>query len=331
MPSVSRAEGALRGRSLSEQVLDRHTLTAAILTFLSNQEARTLEDVRVAVEHEIDVAGECGFTALLRRLDAAGSDWAYCEPDPLARRIHDVIAARLLGAESRVLGMEHVHAVAGQPVIICSNHLSYSDANMLEILLRRCGGAEVADRLTVIAGPKVYSSLKRRFSSLCFGTIKTPQSSARSSEDAVMNAREVARAARLCIDLAGERLRLGDALLLFPEGTRSRSTGMQRMLPAVTRYFDERGAWILPVSITGTEIVFPVGEDVLHPDRIVVRAAPPLRSDALRVAAGADRRLMMDAVGVAIAQVLPPEYAGEYGSGEADLSDARRVLAAARS
>jgi 1-acyl-sn-glycerol-3-phosphate acyltransferase len=316
---------------LSEQTLDRHTLTAAILAFLSNQDAGTLDDVRRLVEHEIDAAGERGFTALLRRLDAAGNDWAYYEPDPLARRIHDVIAARLLGADSGVHGMEHVHAVAGQPVIICSNHLSYSDANVLEILLRRCGGAEVADRLTVIAGPKVYSSLKRRFSSLCFGTIKTPQSSARSSEDAVMNAREVARAARLCIDLAGERLRMGDALLLFPEGTRSRSTGMQRMLPAVTRYFDECGAWILPVAITGTEVVFPVGEDVLHPDRIVVRAAPPLRIDALRVAAGADRRLMIDAVGVAIAQVLPPEYAGEYGSGETDLVDARRVLADARS
>jgi len=60
--------------------------------------------------------------------------------------------------------------------------------------------------LTVVAGPKVYSSLRRRFSSLCFSTIKTPQSSAVSSEDAVMNAREVARAARQSIDVAHERL-----------------------------------------------------------------------------------------------------------------------------
>ena len=39
------------------------------------------------------------------------------------------------------------------------------------------------DRLTVVAGPKVYSSLRRRFSSLCFGTIKTAQSNTISTED----------------------------------------------------------------------------------------------------------------------------------------------------
>lgn len=316
---------------LNGRHLDRRTLTAAILGFLSNQDADTLDDVRRCVEHEIDLAGTRGVADLQHRLLAAGRDWSYFEPDPLARRIHAVIAARLLGPDSGVAGMAHVHAVAGEPVIVCSNHLSYSDANILEILLRRCGGSEISDRLTVIAGPKVYSSTKRRFSTLCFGTIKTPQSSARSSEDAVMNAREVARAARLCIDLAGERLRRGDALLVFPEGTRSRTTGMQRMLPAVTRYFDECGAWILPVGITGTEVVFPVGEDALHPDRIVVRAAQPIRSDALRVAARADRRLMIDAVGVAIAEVLPPAYVGEYRPDAADLAEARRVLAEARS
>jgi 1-acyl-sn-glycerol-3-phosphate acyltransferase len=316
---------------LNETSLDRKALTSAILSFLSNQDADTLEDVRAAVDREMDLAGGRGFSDLLRRLATAGNDWSYFEADPLARRIHDVIAERLLGPDSRVMGMDVVHAIAGEPVVICSNHLSYSDANILEILLRRCGGAALADRLTVIAGPKVYSSLKRRFSSLCFGTIKTPQSSARSSEDAVMNAREVARAARLCIDLAGDRLRRGDALLVFPEGTRSRTTGMQRLLPAVTRYFDECGAWILPVGITGTEVVFPVGEDVLHPDRIVVRAGRPIRSDALRVAAGGDRRLMIDAVGIAIAETLPPEYAGAYGADAGDLTAARAVLAAARS
>jgi 1-acyl-sn-glycerol-3-phosphate acyltransferase len=315
---------------LNGQTLDRRTLTHAILSFLANQDTDTLAGVREAVERELDAAGDRGFTDLLRRLAVAGSDWSYFAPDPLARRIHDVIAARLLGADSCAEGLEHLQAVAGQPVVICSNHLSYADANVLEILLRRSGAAELADRLTAIAGPKVYSSLKRRFSSLCFGTIKTPQSSTRSSEDAVMNAREVARAARLCIDLAGERLRSGDALLLFPEGTRSRTTAMQRMLPAVTRYLDEGGAWILPVGITGTEVVFPVGEDALHPNRIVVRAGPPVRSDALRMAAGGDRRLMIDAVGLAIGETLPLAYAGAYAPCAPDLDDARRVLATAR-
>ena len=119
----------------------------------------------------------------------------------------------------------------------------------------------MSDRLTVIAGPKVYSSLRRRFSSLCFGTIKTPQSSAVSSEEAVMNAREVARAARQSIDMAHERLFRGDALLVFAEGTRSRTREMQQTLTAVTRYFDFPDVWVLPAGITGTEAMFPIGDD----------------------------------------------------------------------
>jgi 1-acyl-sn-glycerol-3-phosphate acyltransferase len=214
-------------------------------------------------------------------------------------------------------------AVAGRPVVIFANHLSYSDANLLAVLLQRAGGQELADRLTVIAGPKVYSSLKRRFSSLCFGTIKTPQSSALSSEDAVMNARDVAHAARRSIEIALERLALGDALLVFAEGTRSRTTGMQPMLAGVTRYLDGPDTWILAAGITGTESMFPIGEDKLHRVRIVTRRLSRPSADALRERAGGDRRLMMDAVGLAIAALLPAEYRAAYGDDVADLDEAR--------
>ena len=41
----------------------------------------------------------------------------------------------------------------------------------------------------------------------------------------------------------------------------SPSMGMQRSLPAVARYVEAApGAWVLPVGITGTEALFPVGE-----------------------------------------------------------------------
>src|SRR4029434_9634206 len=101
-------------------------------------------------------------------------------------------------------------------------------------------------RLTAIAGPKVYSSLKRRFSSLCFGTIKTPQSSSLSSEDAVMSPREVARASRQSIEVAHQRLQSGDALLVFAEGTRSRSFGLQPMLAGAPGLFRRRDGLVLP-------------------------------------------------------------------------------------
>jgi hypothetical protein len=50
-------------------------------------------------------------------------------------------------------GIEHVRALDGRRAVIIANHLSYSDANLLEILLQRSGGRPMADRLTVMAGP----------------------------------------------------------------------------------------------------------------------------------------------------------------------------------
>src|SRR5688572_19864904 len=93
--------------------------------------------------------------------------WAYYPPDPLARRIHHVLADRFLTPDSRVLGAHHLATVAGAPVVIVSNHLSYADANVIEVLLHRSGATELADRLTALAGPKVFTSRERRFSSLC--------------------------------------------------------------------------------------------------------------------------------------------------------------------
>jgi len=298
---------------MNEQLhLDRDTLISAITAFLSNQD--NLDEIRRAIEIEIDAAGPQAIIELNARLSTAGSDWTYYERDPMARRVHQRLADTILLPGSTLIGVEHLAAVAGKPVVIVANHLSYSDANLLEVQLHRAGsaGRALSDRLTVIAGPKVYSSLKRRFSSLCFGTIKTPQSSAVSTEDAVMNPREVARAARHSIDIAHERLFKGDALLVFVEGTRSRTRGMQQTLTAVTRYFDFPDVWVLPAGITGTESMFPIGEDGLHPVRATTTIGPPIEARELHELAKGDRRAMMDAVGVKIASLLPPEYRGTY-------------------
>src|SRR3954453_11349470 len=230
----------------------RDTVVAAILDFLGRGHLLPLDEVRRALACEIDAAGADALVALQARL-SADEGWTYYPPDPLARRIHHLLADRFVERDSIVTGLEHLHLAAPGPLLILANHLSYADANVVEVLLQRAGATRLADRLTAIAGPKVFTSRERRFSSLCFGTVKVPQSADVSSGEAQMDARTVARAAREAIEGAHRRLAAGDALLLFAEGTRSRTASMQPMLAAAAPYLDAPGSWILPVGLTGPE------------------------------------------------------------------------------
>ena len=140
-----------------------------------------------------------------------------------------------------------------------------------------------------------------------------------------MNAREVADAARRSIRAAKERLRLGEALLVFAEGTRSRTGQLQRLLSGVARYLEPPNTWVLPIGLAGTEKLFPIGEDSVNAVAVALRIGRPVQASALVGLGKGNRRVVMDAVGLAIADLLPVEYRGVYDRRAWADEDARAV------
>jgi 1-acyl-sn-glycerol-3-phosphate acyltransferase len=301
-----------------------HLIVERILAFAGERPPEERDALRVRLEQLLASEPDDAVRTFVDRILTTGSEFTYFPPDPLARRVQHVVADFVLQGDAELLGSEHLSEVGDRPLLLLSNHLSYSDANLLEFLLRRAECDSVADRLTVVVGPKVYSDPFRRFSSLCFGTIKTPQSATRSSEEAVMPQREVARRAREAIAVAMGRLQRGDAILIFVEGTRSRKGTMQRALPGVARYVESPDTLIVPIAICGSERFVPIGVDHMNPTRVVIRAGRAASVGSLQAAAGSNRQLRMDAVGVAIARLLPPEYRGVYADGASE-PEARAV------
>ena len=144
-----------------------------------------------------------------------------------------------------------------------------------------------------------------------------------------MDPREVARAARRSIQVARQRLSMGEALLVFAEGSRSRSGEMQPLLSGVARYLDSPDALVVPIGLAGTEQLFPIDGESLTPVPVTVRIGIAAAVHALVERAHGNRRVMMDCLGFAIADLLPPDYRGVYGrrarDGDGDRQAARRL------
>jgi 1-acyl-sn-glycerol-3-phosphate acyltransferase len=281
-------------------------------SFLADRDAEQIGGFRTAIQALLDRTPELELLKVVERVSTTGEDWGYFPPEPFARHVHRAMADTMLTLDSGVHNAERLEAVRHRPLVLLPNHISYSDANLLEILLWRAGLGDVAERMAVVAGPKVYSDPLRKFLSLCFGTIKTAQSASRASGEAVMSAREVAAVARQTIELAFERLSSGDALLIFAEGTRSRAAAMQPLLAAVSRYLEREGTVLVPIGITGTEQLIGVDDNQLHPTCVICTIGEPIEATELKRRANGKRPQMTALIGRAIAAALPERYRGVY-------------------
>ena len=235
---------------------------------------------------------------LLRRLQELGSSERLYDPHPEARGLsrdwmRDVVE------DVQIEGLEHVRDVPG-PVIVIANHLSYVDSTAVDCALVWSGAEDVANSLVSIAGPKVYQDTFRRIATSCIATLPVPQSASVATDEAAVSMREVVRRAIRSIRAAHALVLAGRRLLIFAEGSRSRTGHLGPFLSGVHRYLGVDGAFVVPLAIVGTQHLMPVGQDRLRPGRLALTFGTP-------IAVGGQPKDALEAAHGALASLLPPD------------------------
>lgn len=239
--------------------------------------------------------------AIVEHLATLGSEIALYEAHPLLRPFSRDWCQAIL-TDVQVEGAEHLDAaLAKGPVVIVGNHLSYVDTQATDAALTRFGRADLADRLVTVAGPKVYSSAFRRFATGCLSTLPVPQSGAVS--DAGVSPRELARQAITSLKLARTLPERGQVLQIYPEGTRTRTGRLGSFLKGVHRYLGVPGCTVVPMAHAGTDRIFPLDSEQLHPAEYRIVYGEPIAADDTRQALAAS----WEAIAALLPEHLQPE------------------------
>ncbi|HET6267958.1 MAG TPA: lysophospholipid acyltransferase family protein [Acidobacteriota bacterium] len=176
-------------------------------------------------------------------------------------------AQRKVGRDSTIEFLERLEQAdalrkQGRSLTFVCNHLSYADSHVIEVLMIRNGFADLAEHLIHIAGQKTFQ-LARRFMTRSLNTIRVYQPSAKVDKQVAkkMNTKALKWAAHL--------KRRGYSLLVFPEGTRSRTAhfNARGANPRASIYFYK--SLVIPMALMGSEKIMPVGK--LWPRAATVR------------------------------------------------------------
>lgn len=194
-----------------------------------------------------------------------------------------------------VRGLHHVPATG--PVILASNHLSFADSMVIPIVVpRKVVFLAKSDYFT---GSGVRGAMSRAWFE---GLGMLPVD------------REDTAAAISSLQTALDVLGRGEAFGIYPEGTRSRDGRLYRGRTGVAHLALTSGAPVVPVGLTGTDRLQPIGSRLPRLARVTVAFGAPITvaGEYDGVPPGRARRDLTDRIMRAICELSGQVEAGIY-------------------
>ena len=158
---------------------------------------------------------------------------------------------RAVGVKVRVHGMENVNS--GEPYIFASNHVSWFDVPALAKVLPRYKFVAKAELFKV----PIFGKAMR-----AAGMIEIQ--------------RENRKAAFGAYDVAAERIRAGNSVVVYPEGTRGQSYPLRPFKKGPFVLAIAAGVPIVPIILHGTIEVMRKGSLWVHPGTIDIHLLEPV-------------------------------------------------------
>lgn len=195
---------------------------------------------------------------------------------------------------AKIVGRKNVPRTG--PVILASNHLSFIDSVIITLFAPRPVSFLAKD--SYFTGKGVKGFLSKTF----FRSI-----------GAIPVTRGVGQAAQQALDAGLGLLHEGEAFAIYPEGTRSRDGRLYRGKTGVAWLALNAGVPVVPVALSGTDKVQPIGTKGIRPAKVTIQFGEPLDlSRHGKADSGRARRHATDEVMDAIAAMSGQERADGY-------------------
>jgi 1-acyl-sn-glycerol-3-phosphate acyltransferase len=289
---------------LSPEALQQ-LLPAFLSGFVKEGSEVTAAALQALVKDWTDEERQAVHQGLTTQVAAGEVQWAVKQCCEVSRTWCDSVIR-----SASVRGMENlVKATETGPTLILSSHLSYFDASATDAIIAEAAKSS-AEKLVFAAGPKVYQSLFRRVAAAGLNTMPVPQSN-RLAHTTTIPAREFAQLVRASLDTSRTLMENGSVLLLYPEGSRSRSGRLGPFIAGVHRYLNIPGLSVVPLGITGTQAIMPVGARGIYPGSVSLAFGEPIR-----VTEALPSRPALLECHRQIARLLPPTHAPPTGQAQ---------------